>query len=197
MSKIIINIAITAINLYLTYRGVKLIRKGEIKPALAMWSFFTIAVAMSLTTYISSGEGTYIDNVLNTTDLIYVCAMTIATLKYGDSSTKFKAFDLLCLGLVLLITAYWFISKQHFITNLAIQLILVIAYFPVFHRLFKTKVNTESFSLWLIMLVVSSLAVINSEGQLAFIYSMRAVISILVLLSVMKFIQLRYNTNSQ
>ena len=135
MGKIIINIAITAINLFLTYRGVRLIRTGEIKPALAMWSFFTIAVAMSLTTYISSGEGTYIDNVLNTTDLIYVSAMTIATLKYGDSSTKFKAFDLLCLGLVILITAYWFISKQHFITNLAIQLILVIG-FPVIFSIY-------------------------------------------------------------
>ena len=56
------------INLFIAVRYTVLIRRGAIKPALAMWVFFSIAVGGSLTTYLFEGDFTLLDNILNSSD---------------------------------------------------------------------------------------------------------------------------------
>ena len=63
----LLNLAITASYCWLTYRQ-------KIKPALAMWIFFTIAVAISLATYLQSDNFSIFDNILNTTDVALASA---------------------------------------------------------------------------------------------------------------------------
>ena len=190
-------ISVILINLFLTIRSFILIKQRKIQPALAMWLFFTIAVALSLITYKSSGDLKFVDNILNTTDLVYVLTVTIAIRIYGDSSTKFNTFDLICLGAVLIIFVFWILTQNHFISNLLVQFILVIAYFPVIKRFFKTKKNTESFTIWLLMLVVSSISLLSTKGILATVYSLRAVISIGLLLLFMAWLELSQKKNSK
>ena len=127
-------ISVIILNLILTARNFWLIKNQKTKSSLAMWLFFTIAVSLSLITYKSDGEFRYIDNILNTTDLLYVGISTLAILLYGDSSTKFNKFDITCLAGVILIFIFWITTKHHFISNLAIQFILIIAYFPVVNK---------------------------------------------------------------
>jgi len=65
------------------------------------------------------------------------------------------------------------------------QGILIIAYFPVISRLWKTKKNGESFLIWIGMLLAPVLSLLSSKGILATIYSVRAIICIVVLIVLM------------
>ena len=96
-------IAVVIINLLIGIRYCWLIYRQEIKPALAMWIFFSIAVGGSLVTYLAEGDYGLLDNVLNSTDLILVATVSLFIFAYGDRSTRFTSFDKGCLGVVLII----------------------------------------------------------------------------------------------
>ncbi|HOP13455.1 hypothetical protein [Lentimicrobium sp.] len=177
--------AVSALNLALAVYYYRLISKNKIRPSLAMWVFFTLAVGMSLFTYIREDSHNIWDNVLNTTDLVFVSAVTVSILLFGDHTTRFNRFDLFCLGAVTLIIAFWLITQNHLITNLLVQGILVIAYFPVVNRMLHTGENHESYLIWGGMLLTALLALLSVDGELALIYTLRAVISILLLIGLM------------
>jgi hypothetical protein len=160
-----------------------------------MWIFFTIAVAISLTTYMESDNFSLFDNILNTTDLALTAIVSIAIYLFGDHSTRFSRFDKACLIAVLVIVVFWFITKNHFLTHALTQGILVIAYFPVLSRLWKTKKNGESFLIWTGMLLAPVLSLLSSKGTLATIYSVRAIVCISVLMLLM--LRVEYITKKQ
>lgn len=174
----LLNLAITCWYCWLTY-------KQKIKPALAMWIFFTIAVAISLATYLKSDNFSLLDNILNTTDLALTSIISIAIFLFGDHTTRFSRFDKGCLIAVLVILLFWFITKNHILTHTLTQGILIIAYFPVLSRLWKTRENGESFLIWLGMLLAPVLSLLSSKGILATIYSVRAIVCITILLLLM------------
>ncbi|MDP2335214.1 MAG: hypothetical protein Q8N05_01965 [Bacteroidota bacterium] len=174
----LLNLAITCWYCWLTY-------KQKIRPALAMWIFFTIAVGISLVTYLESDHFSWLDNILNTTDLALTTIISIAIYLFGDHTSRFSRFDKGCLLAVIVIVVFWFITKNHLATHALTQGILVIAYFPVVSRLWKTRENSESFLIWIGMLLAPALALLSSKGLLATIYSVRAIVSILVLLMLM------------
>jgi len=189
--------SVSIINLLIGIRYCVLIYKKEIKPALAMWAFFTLAVIMSLITYLGEGNFSIWDNILNTTDIILVTTVSIFIFIYGDKSSKFNTFDIGCLIAVLTIVVFWIISKNHLITNLLIQIILVISYFPVIRRLFKLKENTEPFSVWIAMMLAPMLALLSSKGLLATVYSVRAIICVGLLLLLMLRIEYLFKKKTQ
>lgn len=174
----VLNLGIAVWYCWLTY-------KKKIKPALAMWIFFTIAVAISLSTYLKSDNFSLLDNILNTTDLALTSVVTIAIFFWGDHSSRFSRFDKLCLLAVSIIALFWFITSNHFVTHSLTQSILVIAYFPVVSRLWKNRENTESFIIWIGMLIAPVLSLLSSKGLLATIYSVRAIVCIALLLALM------------
>lgn len=178
-------ISVSIINIIIGVRYCLLTYKQKIKPALAMWAFFSLAVAMSLTTYMAEGDFSLWDNILNTTDLILVSTITVFIFIYGDKSTKFNKFDKACLITVLLITVFWIITKTHFLSHIMLQSILVIAYFPVIRRLWQSKENTEPFSVWILLMIAPVFALLSSKGILATVYSIRAIASTGLLLLLM------------
>lgn len=178
-------ISVSLLNLIITIRYCLLLYKGKIKPALAMWVFFTIAVGMSLITYLAKDNFSIWDNILNTTDLVLVLTVSIAIAIWGDKSSKFTKFDTGCLIAVIVAILFWAITQNHLITNLSIQLIMVVSYFPVIKRLFESKENTEPFSVWLMMMLVPLFSLISSKGLLATIYSVRAIVCVGLLLLLM------------
>jgi hypothetical protein len=150
-----------------------------------MWVFFTIAVAMSLFTYFKEGNYSFTDNILNSTDLILVTAVSVAILIWGDRSTRFNRFDIGCLVAVLMIVLFWVLTQNHWVTNMLIQLILVIAYFPVVRRMLKASRNTEPFSVWILLMIAPLFSLISSKGFLASVYAIRAVACTGLLLALM------------
>lgn len=178
-------VSVSLLNLIITIRYCWLLYKGKIKPALAMWVFFTIAVGMSLITYLAKDNFSIWDNILNTTDLILVLTVSIAIVIWGDKSSKFTKFDTGCLIAVIVAILFWAITQNHLITNLSIQLIMVVSYFPVIKRLFESKENTEPFSVWILMMLVPVFSLLSSKGLLATIYSVRAIVCVALLLMLM------------
>lgn len=150
-----------------------------------MWSFFSVAVVISLVTYLKDGNYNCLDNVLNTLDLGLVVFVTFAIMVLGDRSTWFNKFDVWCLVAVLLIVVYWFVSLDHRVTNVAVQLILVIAYFPVVKRMLKARENTEPFSVWIALMLAPIFSLLTSKGTLAAFYAIRAIICTGLLLALM------------
>jgi len=181
--------SVTLITILLAVRYVWQLVKKEIKPALAMWVMFSIAVAMSLVTYISESDFGFLDNILNTVDLIYVITISVAIAIFGEKSSKITQFDKGCLLIVLLIVIFWIFTQNHLITNILIQGILVIAYFPVVKRLFETRENNEPFMIWIGMLIAPVFSLLSSKGFLATVYSVRAIICVGSLLLLMLWIE--------
>jgi len=181
---------VIALNIFILARYCWLLYKKEIKPALAMWLFFSIAVTMSLVTYMAEGNHGFLDNILNTADIVYVVTVTIAILIWGDKSSKFTKFDTGCLVAVILIVLFWIITQDHIITNFCIQGIMVISYFPVVKRLLESRENTEPFSVWFIMMLNPAISLLSSKGTLATIYSVRAIICVAVLMLLMLRVEL-------
>jgi len=183
--------AVAALNLFIAVvYCVQMVRKRS-KPALAMWFFFSIAVGISLITYLKDGNYQFFDNVLNSLDLILVVFVTIAILVLGDKSTWFNKFDFGCLVAVVLIILFWVISKNHWVTNISVQLILVIAYFPVVRRMLKAKENTEPFSVWIALMLAPIFSLLTSKGELAAVYAIRAIACTGLLLVLMVRIEMK------
>ena len=189
-------IVVVAINLFILVRYCWLIWKKRIKPALAMWVFFSIAVGGSLVTYLSSGDYSLLDNILNTSDLVLVVIVSVFVFIFGDRSTRFNRFDIGCLVAVLGIMAFWLISQHHVVSHVSIQVILVIAYFPVINRIWKSNENTESFAAWIGLFLTPCISLLSSKGVLATIYSLRAIISTSILLALMVRAELKQSARS-
>lgn len=184
-------LAVCATNILIGLRYVYLIRRDRIRPALAMWVFFTIAVIGSLATYLSEGGYGLLDNILNSADLLLCGGVALAIVLWGDRSSRFSRFDVGCLGAVLLIIVVWAATRQHSLAHLAIQLILVIAYFPVIKRLWRSDRNTESFTMWIGLLLAPIFSLLSSKGTLATIYAVRAIVSTALLLVLMTRVEIR------
>lgn len=178
-------VAVLLINLFIAVRYTIHLRRGTIKPALAMWIFFSIAVGGSLATYLSDGQYTLWDNILNSADLILCVYVAVAIFILGDRSTRFTRFDSLCLVAVLAILGYWGWTRHDTTAHLLIQLILVIAYFPVVQRLWNSTENTESFAAWFGLLLAPIFSLLSSKGMLASIYAIRAIVSTALLILLM------------
>ena len=177
--------AVVMTNLLIGIRYCWLIRRGRISPALAMWVFFTIATVGSLLTYLAEGDYSLLDNILNTADIALVGFVSIWIALYGDRSTRFSRFDLGCLVAVLIIVAVWAVTHQHVVAHSAIQAILVIAYFPVVKRMWRSDRNTESFFMWIGLLLAPIFSLLSSEGTLATVYAVRTIVCTSTLLTLM------------
>jgi hypothetical protein len=175
-SKLFINIIVSGINFIILSRYIYLLYHKKISPSLAMWTFFSLAVGISLFTYFAEGHHSISDNMLNFTDLILVVCVSVAILIWGDTSTRFNRFDMGCLLAVIGIIAFWGISNNHVITNYSVQSIMVISYFPVLGRMTHQKKNTEAFSVWIMMLVAAGISLFASKGWLASVYAIRAIL---------------------
>jgi len=178
-------VAVIATNAVIGVRYVWLIRKGRIHPALAMWVFFTIAVVGSLLTYLAGGTYGLLDNILNTADIVLVASVALAIALWGDRTTRFNRFDLGCLAAVVGILVAWAFTRAHASAHAAIQAILVIAYFPVVKRLWQSDRNTESFTMWIGLLIAPVFSLLSSRGTLATVYAVRAIVSTACLLALM------------
>ena len=177
--------SVCSINLIIGLIYIVQIRRRQIKPALAMWIFFTIATVGSLFTYLADGNFSPLDNILNLADFFLVFPVSLAILFYGGRSTRFNRFDVGCLIAVVLILISWILTRQNVIGHSAIQLILVIAYFPVVKRMWRAPRNTESYVMWVGLMVAPIFSLLSSKGLLATVYAVRSMVGPALLLLLM------------
>jgi len=189
--KLLINIIISLFNVFILSRYIYLLYHKKISPSLAMWTFFSLAVGISLFTYFADGDYNISDNILNFADFILVVGVSISILIWGDLSTRFNRFDLGCLAVVLIIIIYWAISNNHVVTNFSVQSIMVISYFPVVKRMISQKKNTEAFSVWIALFITPFISLLVNKGMLADLYAWRAILCTGIFLILMLRIEIR------
>jgi len=186
--------SVIVVNSVILMRNTYLIIKKKIEPSLAMWLFFTIAVVGSLFSYLLDGDFSPLDNILNTSDIILCVTLTVVIFFFGGTEARFNRFERICLVLVGLILTLWYFSKAHFTTNLSLQLIQFIAYLPVYYRMWKAGRNTESFTTWILLFLVSVISLFDAKGTLALIYSGRATACTAILLLLMIRLEIKKGT---
>ena len=171
-----------------------LTRQGDIQPVMATWLLFCVAVSLSLWTYWSSKKHSVVSNVGNAIDFIIVW-MILASIIFLGKNVRlgFNGFEIGCLIASAIILVFWRISKKHQASNLSLQGIMTIAYFPTLRQLWSAKDNTESFSIWIVIWIASTAALIpafTDKDKLAIAYASRAFILVTVLLGLMIRIEL-------
>lgn len=174
---------------FMTTYYVWLIMQNEIQPVLTTWILFCVAVSLSFRTYWSSKKHSVVGNIGNFIDLGVVWLILLSILLFGKNiNFAFNTFETCCLVASLGILLFWKLSKQHMLSNIALQVIITVAYFPTIYRLWYATQNTESFSVWSIWLigVSASLAtVILHKDTLGIIYSSRAFVLVLIIMILM------------
>jgi hypothetical protein len=188
ISRTIIIIAFV-VGIGMGFRYVYLIVQKEIHPALATWVLFCVAVSLSFRTYWSSKKHSIVGNVGNFVDLILVWIILVGIFLFGENNSfLFRPFEIGCLVASGIILLFWVLSKKHLLSNLLLQVIMTVAYFPTIYNLWYATKNTESFSVWCVWLVggLASLVIaVLKKDTLGIVYSSRAFVLVLIILILM------------
>jgi hypothetical protein len=161
------------------------ILKGKIIPALSTWIIMALGVILSITTYLISSHFNYLGAALNFGDVL-TNIIIISTIVFTRKiSLKFRPFEKWYLLVSGLIAIFWLLSHNAFVSNLLVQVILVVSYIPTIHKLVSEKKNTESITAWKICLFASLFALYSSFASssiLSVIYVFRSILMIGIVL---------------
>lgn len=159
------------------------------EPAFMTWFVFFLAVSISLTSYLlhERKKRGWRDNICNSFDVLYVpLIMTAIAIQNGWSVIVLSAFEIYYLVAVICLLIMWLYTKNHYVTFLAIQGIIIVGYFPTFEKLIATERNTESFLAWSLIGVANFIGMISATSGrqlLPFIYAVRAVVMISIIMT--------------
>lgn len=146
-----------------TYTSVYLtgIFRGTVKPILATWLFFAIAVVLSfLTNFARTGTGGLLANALNIFDGLSCLLIFFVIVWRPDIRKRFTTFEKWCIGTVTVIFICWLFSGQNVIANVCTQAIVLIAYLPTMRHVFHSTKNSESLGAWSVDCAASILGLI-------------------------------------
>jgi len=163
------------------------IYKKKISPALSTWIIMALGVVLSITTYLISSDFNYLGAALNFGDVLCNVIIITMLLTTQKSSVRFKSFEKKYLLASLIIVIFWILSRNAFISNLLVQLILVVSYLPTIQKLLTEKKNTESIFAWSICLFASLVSLFSSFASgnfLSIVYVMRSSIMIGLVLAI-------------
>ncbi len=157
------------------------IKNGRVRPVLATWIFITFASILSvITDFAQTGMHGLFLNFYNIVDAVACIIILFTILINKNTRRQFTRFEKNCIIAVTIVFLFWLVSGQNIVAHLAIQVILVIAYFPTVVHLWVSSVNTESIGMWAWDTVASCLGLIEPIGAQALLpiaYGVRSAVS--------------------
>lgn len=173
---------------------IKGIKNNTVKPILATRIFLLLAFLLTfLTNYSQTGVHGLMANMFNILDVLSILATFIAMALSKNNHRKWTKFEKICLYIVVFIFLIWIVSGQNILSNILVQIILVIAYLPTLIHLWKSRENTESLGAWSFDFFASIFGMIVpllTMDLLPLIYGVRSAIStfaVIVLILRIKF----------
>lgn len=155
-----------------------LISQDEIQPTLSSWILFCVACTISFWTYWSTQTHSLMGNVANTLDVVLTWAVLAFMLCVGTNIRyHFRPVDTICLVASLGILVVWRLTRRHTLANVAIQIVMVIAYIPLLMNLLSAIQRPESISNWIIGwfgAVFALTSAILNRDRLGILYGLRA-----------------------
>lgn len=155
------------------------IYRGIIKPALSTWLIMMLSVTLSIITYLISSGFNYLGAALNFGDVltgIIILSTILLTQKFSLRFRPFEKWYLMASGVMVV---FWILSHNAFVSNLLIQVLLIISYLPTIQKFIAEKKNTESLSAWSISLSASMVSLFSSFASgniLSIIYVFRSIV---------------------
>ncbi|MEK7120651.1 MAG: hypothetical protein AAB840_01005 [Patescibacteria group bacterium] len=168
--------------------------KRQINPTLSTWIIFLFGTGLSLTTYTIAENHDFRSGILNTVDAVSVLVILIAIIVWGKKEVRFKPFEKWYLGGVGMIVLYGLTTGDAWSSNVFTQVLIALGYFPTIQNLVVSKRNTESFTTWSFSLIAGIFALypaVVDGNVLAVVYSLRSIVCIMTLLSLMAYYELR------
>ena len=168
---------------------------GKVRPALSTWIILFTGTSLSLITYLLASDWNFTGNFVNVMDPLIDMAIILTIVFWSKTKIKFDSFEKWYLATGGLITLFWILSNNPFVSNLLIQALIFVAYFPTIQKLIIEKTKTESYFLWSIMIftgVVAIFPVVVSGNLLSIIYTGRTIL----MPSIIIFLMLIINKNS-
>lgn len=160
-------------------RNCYLIYNGDVQPVLATWLLFSTATSIGICTYMKAdSRKDFVTNIANTMDVVVSFSIFLCLLVFGEGTRySFTEFEVICIVLSVCTFIYWKISNRAGVANVAINIIMVLAYLPTFVSLLGADVNEEAFSFWGIVLLYSLVAMvipIKERDKFAILYAARS-----------------------
>ena len=193
--------------------------------SLTTWLMFEVGVVLSFFTYLdaSDPQGTWefvarsMSNIASTKDVfsVNITFFTLLVCKIADHKsghatrtrlswrvwTYDNLVDLVALAGMVGAAYFWWKYRMATPANLAIQVIMFVAYAPSLRHLWRAGRNVQSFKFWLLVLAAetSGLAVawLSGNDWLPRIYAIRSVVAVTGLLGLMLYLELRPRNKQQ
>ena len=148
-------------------------------PTISTWIIFLVGCGLSFITYIGAENHDIKSGILNTIDLVYISLILLAIILWGRHEVRFKPFEKWYLAGVAGIVLYGVVTNNLWNSNILTQVLMSIAYIPMFHKFITSKKNTESFFGWVPGIfngLVALYPAIHGGNVLAVIYVSRSFI---------------------
>jgi len=164
------------------------ISRRQVLPTLSTWIILVVATSLNVVSYLVATRVDIISGVLGLTDALVCWFILIVTVMSAGLKMQFQTFEKYYLTGAGVIVLFWIVSRSAFITNLLMQLLITIGCSSTIQSLLYANENHESFIFWGLVLVAASLSLYPAavDGNLlAVIYSIRSIIILCVILSLM------------
>lgn len=171
--------------------------KGDISPTLSTWIMFLTGTGLSLITYFLAEDWDIRSGIYNATDFISVLIVLSVIIFCGNREIRFQSFEKWYLIGIALIVGFGITTGNAWKSNIFTQALITIGYIPTIHRLVQEKKNTESYTAWGCTLIAALLALypaIKDGNSLATIYTIRAIILVSFMLTMMIYYQYFYKS---
>lgn len=166
---------------------VGLVIANRIKTVVASWIVSTVALTLSMVTYIGSPDANWLGGSLNAASMFAVFSTLVAVYaraRHNGECVIFNSFQKRCLvasaGITILwIAIVWGMNGNGIVPNLLTQLLLVISYAMLIVKFWKAEKNTESLFTWWCVFIASVIAIYTAfkkNDALAFVYAVRSTV---------------------
>ena len=164
------------------------ITRGQVLPTLSTWIIGVVATNLNVASYLVATRVDVLSGILGLTDALVCWGILIVTVLSTGFKMQCQTFEKYYLTASGVIVLFWMLSRSAFITNLLMQLLITVGCSATIQRLLYANENPESFQFWGLVLVASTLSLYPAavDGNLlALIYSIRSIIIVCVILSLM------------
>ena len=164
------------------------IRRRQVSPTLSTWIIVVVATNLNVVSYLVATRVDLLSGVLGVTDALVCWFILIVTVISTGFTIQFRTFEKYYLTTSGVIVLFWLISRSAFLTNLLMQLLITVGCCATIQSLLYATENHESFLFWGLVLVAATLSLYPAAvdgNPLALIYSIRSMVVVGVILSLM------------
>ena len=164
------------------------ISRRQVVPTLSTWIILVVATSLNSASYLVATRWDVLSGTLGLTDALVCWCILIVTIVSAGVKMQWQTFEKYYLTASGVIVLFWMISRTAFITNLLMQILITVGCSATIQSLLYANENPESFLYWGLVLVAVTLSLYPAavEGNLlALIYSIRSIVIVCVILSLM------------